>query len=611
MRFKRDIGIDKEESLEYIFSLCSDEPYERHSEKIGTYDEVLVISEDAVDFTRLNSGSCAFLKDHDPENVLGVITKAWIDGNKVKASVKFSEREEVQGYVKDIQAGIMTCTSIGYDVVKHHFENVNGKKTMYVDRFVIYEGSLVGVPADITCGFNRAAETINDEEEDMNKKDEIINETNTEEVLEEKKGACPECGNDPCTCEESQSVEVTSQEKEDEIVEEVTEEKEEAEVTEEYDDAEEIKSLGEITDTAELAETFIAEKKSYKEFKNAIRSHKNLKNKLNIKEKKEMNKFSVRKALLNTIGKLNDNEAAFERGVIEENKRKYHINDADIVITPNDLNLRAFNGQESLNQVTYMPGMYTGVQRPPVTIDALGLTKVAVTGPSISFSVATSGVNGGYVDINGSIPSATMDFTLKTLTPKKAGAYVDVSYQSLLQDDPSAEGIIVDDIAKAIDQVRNDAFWNGLAANNQPVGLLNATDVNEIEIPETPTLSTALAFEKAIRASYDYSTNLKWVFGTEAYYEWASTPKSSTAVNEFLIDDNRNCIGYECFVDPSLPTSAIVLGNFNEALEANFDGIAIKVVEDATLARKQAIEVVAYNANDFLFRRPKSFSRSK
>lgn len=143
MKYTREIAIDKSESLEYIFSLCSSEPYERQSKEFGIYDEVLVISDESVDFSRLNSGACAFLKDHDPEKVLGVITKAWIENNKVKCTVKFSEREEVQAIVKDIQQGIMTCTSIGYSIEKYHFENINGKKTMFADRFMIYEGSLV------------------------------------------------------------------------------------------------------------------------------------------------------------------------------------------------------------------------------------------------------------------------------------------------------------------------------------------------------------------------------------------------------------------------------------------------------------------------------------
>ena len=118
-----------------------------------------------------------------------------------------------------------------------------------------------------------------------------------------------------------------------------------------------------------------------------------------------------------------------------------------------------------------------------------------------------------------------------------------------------------------------------------------------------------MAMEKKIRESFDYSGNLKFVFGTDAYYEWATTYRKTTAVNEFLINDDRKCIGYDCFVDPNLPPSAVVLGNFDEALDAGFDGIVIKIVEDAALARKQALEIVAFASNDYLFRRPKSFTK--
>lgn len=137
-----------EEKLgEYTFSICSDAPYERHNKEFGVYDEVLTISEDAIDFSRLSSGSCPFLKDHDPKEVLGVITKAWIDGNKLKVNVKFSERYGVKGYVKDVKDGIMTNTSIGYDILAYHFENRNHKKTLIADKFLIYEGSLVRNPS--------------------------------------------------------------------------------------------------------------------------------------------------------------------------------------------------------------------------------------------------------------------------------------------------------------------------------------------------------------------------------------------------------------------------------------------------------------------------------
>ena len=597
MGYTREFEIDRSESLEYVFSLCSDAPYERESKKFGVYDEVLVISEDSVDFSRLNSGACAFLRDHDPEKVLGVIVKAWIDGNKVKCKVKFSDREDVQAVVRDIQAGIMTCTSVGYTIDKYHFSTENGKKTMYADRFMIYEGSLVGIPADISVGFNRSLDREGHEMQCNEPKEKP--EEQKEKAEETPEPACPEQKESPC--EETEKKACGEQEKkscEGECAKSPCEEQEE------------IRSLGDLMECPELAEAYIREKRSYSDFKIAVKEQKA---KLNVKDTKKMNdnsKFSLRKALLNAVGRMSNEEASLERGIIEENKRKYGITDADIVVTK--AQLRDFDGTEALNQTTYKPGMYAPVLRAPVTKDAVGTRKVAVAGQSISFSVATSGLNAGYVDINGEIPSATMDFTLKTMTPKKYGCFVDVSYQSLLQDDPSAEAVIMEDIGKALAQTADYAFFNGLSGSNQPVGLLNVANVNTVTLSGAPTLSTALEFEKKIRESFDYSGDLKWVFGTDAYYQWASTPYSAKEQNKMLLDpDTRKCLGYDAFIDHNIPASAVILGNFGEALEANFDGISIRVVtEDKDLSRKQAIEIQAFAANDYVFRRPKSFCKS-
>ena len=638
MNYTREFEIDRSESLEYVFSLCSDAPYERESKKFGVYDEVLVISEDSVDFSRLNSGACAFLRDHDPEKVLGVIVKAWIDGNKVKCKVKFSDREDVQAVVRDIQAGIMTCTSVGYTIDKYHFSTENGKKTMYADRFMIYEGSLVGIPADISVGFNRS---LDREEHEMQCNEPKGKPEEQKEKAEEiPEPACPEQKGSPCEGTEKKACEETEespcegtegkacgeQEKkscEGECAKGPCEETEKKACGEQEkkpcegecakspcEEQEEIRSLGDLMECPELAEAYIREKRSYSDFKTAVKEQKA---KLNVKDTKKMNntnKFSLRKALLNAVGRMSNEEASFERGVIEENKRRFGVTDADIVVTK--AQLRDFDGAEALNQTTYKPGMYAPVLRAPVTKDAVGTRKVAVAGQSISFSVATSGLNAGYVDINGEIPSATMDFTLKTMTPKKYGCFVDVSYQSLLQDDPSAEAVIMEDIGKALAQTADYAFFNGLSGSNQPVGLLNVANVNTVTLSGAPTLSTALEFEKKIRESFDYSGDLKWVFGTDAYYQWASTPYSAKEQNRMLLDpDTRKCLGYDAFIDHNIPASAVILGNFGEALEANFDGISIRVVtEDKDLSRKQAIEIQAFAANDYVFRRPKSFCKS-
>lgn len=555
-------AVQKDENV-IVLSVASSYPYERESKQRGPYFEVLEISEKAIDFIRLVDNRAPLLLNHDTERQIGVVEKAFIEDGKLKVEVRFSDGGFAQQILNDVKNGIRRNTSIGY-VVDEAVWTDGIPPTMTAVRWTPHEVSIVSIPADPTVGYQRSLEVSKEEEKCSEAETEAKEEPITEkcgEQLDETK----ECGD--------------------------------------ASEDDEIRSLGQITKNIELAEEFINEKRTLIEFKNELNNIK-----LNVKEKK-MAKFSLRKALLNTVGKITDEEAAYEREVIAENKRKYKITDADIVLSNNEI--RAFDGTEALNQTVYQPGLYTPENRPKVTVDNIGLQKVAVNGPSISFSVCTSGINAGFVDINGDVPSATMEFALKTMTPAKQGAFVDISYQSLLQDDPSAEAIVMDDIMKALDQSKDAAFWTGTGANGEPSGIMINNEVNTVTLPATPTLSTALEFEKKIRESYDYSGDLKWIFGSNAYYQWASTPYSATEQNKMLLDaDTRKCIGYDAFLAPALPPSAVLLGNWNEVLEADFDGIDIKVVtEDTSLARKQACEVIAHRALNFLVRKPKSITK--
>jgi len=603
--YKRDFTSDKDELKQLTFSICSDTPYTRYSEKNGEYDEVLVISEDSVDFSRLGSGHCSFLKDHDQSFVLGVITKSWIEGNKVKCTVKFSERAD--RYVKDIEDGILTNTSIGYNIEDYYWENVNGRKTMYVTRFLIYEASLVGVPADNSVGYQRSLETKMEEDK-----------KNCEETEEQKaaREAAEKEAQEKAEKEAKEAKEAEERAKAEEEkrqAEEAAKREAEAKAQREAEIAE-IRSLAELTETSELAEKYINENKSYSEFKDAVKEFKNTEQrKLNVKENNmdnEKKNFSLTKALnmftKNFKGNIEDTD---EYKVIEENKRNLGINDADIVVTRD--NLRAFpNGTESLNQPIYRPDMYTENLRPQNVIAKTGCRVVDVDGPSINFSVATSGVNAGFVDINGEIPSADMAWSLKTLQPKKLGAYVEIDYKALLQDRPSIEAIITDDIVRGLDQAKDEAILVGDGNNNKPVGIVGTSGINEVPISSAFTLSGVYGFEKEIRDSNDYAEDLTWVMNSKNYYKYATTPYSATEQNRMLLEDGK-IINHPVVISNALDDNTIILGNFNELLVANFDGIRLKVVEDAALSRKQAVEVQAFEAMDCLVRRPKSFTISK
>ncbi|MEI2780939.1 MAG: prohead protease/major capsid protein fusion protein [Candidatus Competibacter sp.] len=163
----------------------TDQPVYRVGSNRKGYIEVLEISNDAIDFTRLNDGA-PFLKNHktdDLTDVIGVVERAWVEGNQLAASVRFSNRDDVANIVKDVEDGILRNISIGYDVYE---EKEIGKQgdipILQATRWTPYEISAVPIGADASSHFRSLEtteqQTIIKEGKEMEK--EI--ETKTEEV---------------------------------------------------------------------------------------------------------------------------------------------------------------------------------------------------------------------------------------------------------------------------------------------------------------------------------------------------------------------------------------------------------------------------------------------
>ena len=159
-----DADLDK---LEITFTAASGEPYKRYDEeKDEFYYERLIITDDAVDLNRLNNGA-SILKNHDPDHILGTITRAWIEDQKVVVRARFCKNNpEAQQIFRDIVDGTMKNVSIGYfpQVIVPVTEN--NVQFRDLTRWEAFEVSVaVGIPADPTVGFYRS---INFKETRMN-----------------------------------------------------------------------------------------------------------------------------------------------------------------------------------------------------------------------------------------------------------------------------------------------------------------------------------------------------------------------------------------------------------------------------------------------------------
>ena len=124
------------------------------------YYEELSLDPSAVDLTRLNSGA-PLLDTHSSngvEKVIGVVERAWLEGNEGRAMVRFSARDEVAPILADVKDGILRNVSVGYSVETYQVEE--GDVPVYrATAWTPMELSLVPVGADAGAGTRSAPKT--------------------------------------------------------------------------------------------------------------------------------------------------------------------------------------------------------------------------------------------------------------------------------------------------------------------------------------------------------------------------------------------------------------------------------------------------------------------
>jgi len=123
-------------------------------------NEILEISDDACDLTRLRNGG-ALLYNHNWNDQIGVVVSAEIDSRakKARAVVKFSSSVRGEEFFRDVKEGIRRLVSVGYSIRKMVLQSVDGDmETHRATEWEPFEISIVPVPADVTVGVGRNAQ---------------------------------------------------------------------------------------------------------------------------------------------------------------------------------------------------------------------------------------------------------------------------------------------------------------------------------------------------------------------------------------------------------------------------------------------------------------------
>jgi len=422
-----DMKIDAEKrTVEVSFS--SEQPVERW---YGT--EILSHDKGAADFSRIDAGAAPLLFNHDPDQLIGVVEKAWMGTDKrAYADIVFSKSALGEEKFQQVREGILKNISFGYMVEKmDQLAAADGKPTTYVARdWKVFEISCVSIPADPTVGYGRADSDLETE------------------VLVTKLGE-----------EKKETIKMSEKEIKETIPVDVKAVRGEA-MAEERARISAIGALGEKYKLKDLSRQLIESGKSLVEAREAFLD------KITVEQKpvqapdaaigmqdKDINNFSFARAL-NALANPNDKKiqdaAKFELEMSQEACKKAGTVSRGIMIpvdvlrgvATRDLNVGTSTAGGNLVSTNLLASSFVELLRNKSMVQTLGATVLNGLVGNIAIPRMSAGATSYWVAESGAPTEGAETFDQITMNPKTVGAFVDYSRKFLLQSSVAVDPMI-------------------------------------------------------------------------------------------------------------------------------------------------------------------------
>ena len=596
---------EADRTLEFSFS--SEAPVARY---FG--NEILSHERGAVDLGRLNDGA-PLLFNHDPAKVIGVVERAWVDGEKKRGmvSVKFSRNPFAQEVLNDVTDGVMRNVSVGYQI--NTLDERGGD--FVASSWAPYEVSLVGIPADPTIGIGRSLTT------------------------DGAAPAAPTPEPSPITMEDqTPNIEAVRAEAAAEAA------------TAERSRIAAISALTERHGLKDLGITLIENGRSIDEARAAVLDKISAKPVETVKpvemNQRDAGRFSITAGIR---AALSGDWSSYEAGLVREMSAEVQKSMGRAPSAE-----RAFFVPfNALTRATYVTsGPTTGgnlVQTDLLDQDfieflrnrSVMLAAGVRTMPGLQGNVAIprrSGVANTYylATQTTAITQSESTFDQVTMSPKNLAALSKYSRQTLLQSTPGIEQLVRSDLIDGLNVAMDLGILNG-TGTAQPMGIMGTTGIGAVAAGTNGgavTMETLVNLETELtidnvpvdRNTVSYVTNAKVMGNLKKLRAGGST----TTDGPFLVNDNLLAIGrggtpsivngYPIYVTNQVPSnltkgtstgvcSAIVIGDFSQAMLGLWgNGLEITVGEDADDFSKALTSVRGIVSYDVAVRDPKAFA---
>ena len=575
-RFKRvettSFNMLDERTIEFPFS--SEYPVARY---FG--NEILSHEMEAANLERLNDGA-PLLFNHDPDRIIGVVERAWIDGEKKRGyvNVRFSRNKQAQEVLADVRDGILRGVSFGYSIDKME----ERENDFVATRWSPFEVSVVSIPADPTVGVGRS-----------------LDDSETEQAAPAASPANPVT--EP-VMDNTPDLEVIRSEA----------------VEAERNRIAAINKLGERHKLPELARELIDGGKSVDEARAAVLEkigtqpveHRIDANDLGLSEK-ETRQFSFVKAL-NFLANQGDSqarrEAEFEIEVGKAAADKYERSSNGIVV-PNevlrrDLVVGTPSAGGNLVDDELLAGSFIELLRNRLAFAQAGVTMLSGLQGNISIPRQSSASTAYWVGENAAPTESQQAVDQVNMTPKTVGAYVDYSRRLLLQSSIDVEGMVRNDLARVIALEIDRAAIYGTGSSNQPLGLTNTTGIGSQTITTFGTFEEYIGMETDVASANADAGSLRYIINAAARGALKSTEKATNTAQFVFMDDEIN--GYPVIVSNQLANNDALFGDFSMMIMGMWSGLDL-TVDPYAGATAGTVRVIALQDVDFAVKQPGAF----
>lgn len=579
------------ETRTVTFPFSSEQPVERY---FGS--EVLSHDPAAADFSRLNDAA-PLLFNHDPADYIGVVERAWVDGGRGYATVRFSTNDRAEQIWSDVQNGILRNVSVGY-VINAMTERAG---TFTATDWTALEVSLTTIPADASVGIGR---DLDGDERDV----PVTQDDAAEEVT-----ALPEEPSAPATADAHPIEEQTMETTDLSVVRAEAVNAERARIAD-------ITALTERHGLAELGDTLIRNGASIDEARAAVLERMDKKpqpvasGEIGMSDK-EARSFSFQRAI-NALANPGDRRAweaaAFEREVSEAAQQRTGRTAQGILIPDDilrrDLTVGTASAGGNLVSTDFRPGSFIELLRNRSALTAAGITTLTGLSGNVAIPRQAGAATAYWVSEGGAPTESQQTIDQINMTPKTLGAFTDYSRKLMLQSSIDVEGMIRSDLATVVALEIDRVGLYGTGTSSQPLGVKNTTGLNTKDFAaNTPTFAEVVELESLIAADNADIGAMAYIINA------AMRGALKTAVKEagqatYIYEPGDTVNGYRVITSNQIASNDVWLGVWNNLLLGLWSGLDL-TVDPYTHSTSGTIRVVALQDVDFAVRHPECFAR--